>query len=126
MSKSMINMFYQRTQMNVECQLVYKELKMQHNMDIIILTANTKEDNEVPNEWQGFVQTLKTFIIGENKMLIDQIQVATEKREAQEKEMKGEITEINQKMEHMQEDISGLKGMIQSLIDQNNAITKSS
>ena len=63
--------------MNLECQMVYKDLGFQHNMDIIILTANTKEDNEVPNEWQGFVQTLKTFILGENRSIIDQIQLAT-------------------------------------------------
>lgn len=51
MSKSLINMFAQRTQMNQECQMVMRELNLQYKMDLIILTANTKEDNDVNTEW---------------------------------------------------------------------------
>jgi hypothetical protein len=61
MSKELINRYKLRAGMNSECRLVLKTFNMLADRGFFILSANDQIGRD-KNTWQGFIQTLKTFI----------------------------------------------------------------
>ena len=62
--------YRQRSYLNRECCLVVKSIGLKdRTMDIFLLTANSEAKFQKEGEWQGFVQSIKTFIHGENMQL---------------------------------------------------------
>lgn len=136
MLKSVQNKYFQRTQLNQECRLVLKSLKVKERMDQFILTANIEDDLAQADEWLGFTQTIKNFVKGENKSLKSQLQgmivtnlqssMSMLKNEVDKsleskirtelEDVKGDVEDVNYKVDNIQGDVTELKAMVAQLL----------
>jgi hypothetical protein len=67
MARKMIVSYVYRTKLNREAAATLQYLSgKQFSKEMFMLTANSEAKLRDDNEWQGFVQSIKTFIKSEN------------------------------------------------------------
>ena len=72
LSKQIVTKYTKKCELNRECRLLLKTLGSLPRFESFVLTANVFASLEL-QEWQGYVQTIRSFVSTQNKQVREQV-----------------------------------------------------